>query len=157
MSANSKDAGYPAVNFNGSCGESVGKTPNSATSTGMQTYQSATVNGGPVSNCVIGNNGAVVYNIWVTQTTGIYKYQICVDGQGPKGAGTGYFHLAFTDETGDTYYLKLFSSDREQHTVDYNSSSPNIVTIWWCNYDFDVPGANTEKANFRVTSPAASK
>ncbi len=120
----------------------------------MQPYQAATINGGPVSNCIVGNNGATVYGIWLTNTTGIYKYQICVDGKGPKGAGTGYLHLAFTDQSGDTYYLKLFSSDREQHTVDYNSSKPDIVTIWWCDYDFNAEDGKTDKADFRVTSPA---
>lgn len=154
MSSNPSPADYPVVNFNGDCGEANGKTPNCATSTGMHTFQGASVNGGPVSNCVIGNNGATVYNIILTETTGFYSYQVSVDGQGPKGAGTGYFHLAFTDESGDTYYLKLFSSSREQHTVDYNSSKPNIVKIWWCNYDFDVSGSNTEKSDYRVTSPA---
>lgn len=154
MSSNPNPADYPVVNFNGDCGEASGKTPNCATSTGMQTHQEASVNGSPVSNCVVGNNGATVYNITLTETTGFYKYQVSVDGQGPKGAGTGYFHLAFTDESGDTYYLKLFSSSREQHTVDYNSSKPNIVKIWWCDYDFDAPGSNTEKPDYRVTSPA---
>lgn len=153
MSANS-NVDYPSVNFNGGCGEASGKTPNSATSTGMQPFQSATVNGGPVSNCVIGNDGAVVYNIWLTKTTGIYDYQIGVDAQGPSGIGSGYFHLAFTDATGDTYYLKIYSSNREQHTVDFNSSAPAIVKIWWCDYDFKVDSQNTTKPDYRVTSPA---
>lgn len=155
MSSTPNPQDYPSVNFNGSCGESSGHTPNSASGTGMQPYQSATINGSPVSNCMVGNNGAKVYNIWLTNTTGIYKYQVNVDGQGPKGAGTGYFHLAFTDESGDTYYLKLFSSSREQHTVDYNSSAGNIVKIWWCDYDFDADDDSRDtKPDFRVTSPA---
>ncbi|HET9623568.1 MAG TPA: hypothetical protein VFP84_19485 [Kofleriaceae bacterium] len=73
-----------------------------------------------------------------------------------KGAGSGYFHLAFTDQYGDTYYLKLFSSTREQHTVDYNSAQPNIVKIWWSDKEFTVPSANPRKASFKVTSPAGA-
>lgn len=156
MSTTPKLENYPSVNFNGACGEASGN-PNVATSTGMQPFQSATVNGGPVSNCVIGNDGATIYNIWLTKTTGIYTYQLCVDGQGPSGIGSGYIHLAFTDASGDTYYLKLYSSTREQHTVDYNSSAPNIVKIWWCDNDFDVPGSNTVKPDYRVTSPGLAK
>lgn len=154
MSSEPKLSDYPSVDFKGDCGEASGDTPNSATSVGMQPYQSATVNGGPVSNCVVGNDGATIYNIWLTKTTGIYTYQVCVDGKGPSGIGSGYIHLAFTDASGDTYYLKLYSSTREQHTVDYNSDAPNIVKIWWSDYDFDVPGAKDTKPDYRVTSPA---
>lgn len=149
-----KTSDYPSVNFNGDCGEAKGHTPHMAQSIGMQPFQSAAVNGSPPSNCVVGNDGATVFGIVLTKTTGIYPYQISVDGQGPKGAGTGYFHLAFTDQSGDTYYLKLFSSRRERHIVDYKSDHPNIVKIWWSNHDFTVPGANTQKPDFQVTSPA---
>lgn len=145
---------YPTVNFTGACGEASGDTPNSANSTGMEVYQQATVNGNPVSNCVIGNDGATVYNITLTQTTGLYTYQVLVDGKGPSGLGSGSFYLAFTDESGDTYYLSIYSSTREQHTVDFNSSAPNIKTIWWCDNSFDVPSSKTTKPDFRVTSPA---
>jgi len=154
MNSNLKFSDYPSVNFNGDCGEASGKTPNSAASTGMKPFQTASVNGSPVSNCVIGNGHSTIYNIWLTQTVGAYTYQICVDGQGPKGAGSGYIHLAFTDESGDTYYLKIYSSDRKQHTVDYNSDAPNIVKIWWCDNDFDVPSSKSTKPDFKATSPA---
>jgi|SRR6188768_1521113 len=147
-----KVSDYPTVNFNGGCGEASGDTPNRADSTGMQVYQQATVNGNPVSNCVIANGDAKIFNITLTQTMGAYAYQVLVDGQGPSGLG-GYIHLAFTDESGDTYYLKIYSSNREQHTVDFNSSAPNIKTIWWCDNDFDVPSSKTTKPDFRVTSP----
>lgn len=150
----SEMAAYPTVNFNGNCGEASGDTPNCATSTGMQVFQQANVNGGPVSNCVIGNNSAQIFNIWLTKTTGIYSYQLCVDGQGPSGIGSGYIHLAFTDASGDTYFLKIYSSTREQHTVDYNSDAPNIMKIWWCDNDFDVASSKTTKPEYRVTSPA---
>ena len=147
---------YPPVNFVGSCGEAGGGAPFCATSTaGMQPFQSATVNGGPVSNCVIGNDGAKIFEIWLTTTTGpIYKYQIRVNGQGPSGIFGGYFYLAFTDESGDTYYLKLYSSTREDHIVDFNSAKPNIMKIWWCDNSFDVASANTAKPDYRVTTAA---
>jgi hypothetical protein len=157
MSA-SASSNYPSVDFRGDCGEGTERgKPKSASSSGMQPFQSATINGGPVSNCVVGNDGAVVYDITLIKTAGIYDYRITVDGQGPSGIGSGYFHLAFTDESGDTYFLKLYSSTREQHTVDYNSGKPNIVKIWWSDYDFDAPGGNAAKANFRVSSPAAAE
>ncbi len=152
----SAPSNYPSVDFSGDCGEASGDTPNSARSTsGMQPFQTATVNGSPVSNCIVGNDGATIYGITLVKTAGIYDYQISVDGQGPSGIFGGSFYLAFTDQSGDTYYLSLYSSTREQHTVDYNSSQPNIVTIWWSDNSFTAPGTNATKAKFRVTSPAA--
>ncbi|HET7230787.1 MAG TPA: hypothetical protein VFJ16_12335 [Longimicrobium sp.] len=148
-------SGYPTVDFSGDCGEASGSTPHSAQSSGMQPFQEATINGGPPSNCIVGNDAATVYGITLTKTAGIYTYRITVDGQGPSGLFGGFFHLAFTDQSGDTYYLSLYSSTREQHTVDYNSDQPNIVKIWWSDNSFNVPGANAAKAKFRVTSPAA--
>jgi len=148
---------YPAVDFRGDCGEASGDTPHSAQSSGMQPFQEASINGGPVSNCVVGNDGATIYGITLTKTAGIYDYRITVDGQGPSGFFSGSFYLAFTDQSGDTYYLSLYSSTREQHTVDYNSDQPNIVKIWWSDNSFTAPGTNSTKANFRVTSPAAAE
>lgn len=145
---------YPTVNFNGACGEASGSTPNSASSTGMEVFQQATINGGPTSNCVVGNDGAKVYGISLAKTSGVYPYQIQVDCQGPSGIFSGFFHLAFTDASGDTYYLNIYSSTRELHTVDYDSTSPNIVKIWWCDNSFSAPTAKATKPNFRVTSPA---
>jgi hypothetical protein len=130
---------YPKVNFQGDCGESKdSKHPYSAKveSGGMAPFQQATINGGPPSNCIKGNDGATVYGIELVQNAGVYDYKINVDGQGPKGAGSGNFYLAFKDESGDVYYLKLRSSTRENHTVSYNSSKPNIVEIFWCDYSF---------------------
>ena len=149
-----KATDYPSVNFNGSCGEASGETPNCATSVGMQPFQSATINGGPTGNCMVGNDGAEIFGITLLKIAGIYDYQVAVDGQGPSGAFSGSFYLAFTDESGDTYYLSLYSSTRETHTVDYNSSAPNIVKIWWCDNSFNAPGSKNSKADFRVTSPA---
>jgi hypothetical protein len=154
MSTNAKSAAnYPSVNFTGACGEAT-STPNYASSSGMQPYQTATVNGNPTSNCIVGNDGATVFSITLVQTTGAYAYQVLVDGQGPSGAGSGSFYLGFTDASGDTYYLSIYSSTRAQHTVDYNSTAPNIVTIWWCDESFPGLTNNAAKADFRVTSPA---
>lgn len=146
---------YPTVNFQGDCGEAEG-SPKSATSNGMQPFQSATINGGPTSNCMVSNDNGVIFSITLLSIPGIYDYQIAVDAQGPSGPFSGSFYLAFTDESGDTYYLSIFSSKRETHTVDYNSSSPNIVKIWWCDDSFDAPVASnkTTKPDYRVTSPA---
>lgn len=148
---------YPTVDFSGDCGEASGTTPHSAQSAGMQPFQQASINGGPVNNCVVGNDGATVYGITLTKTAGFYDYRITVDGQGPDALFGGFFYLAFTDGSGDTYYLSIYSSTREQHTVDYNSDQPNIVKIWWSDNSFVVPGENDAKPKFRVTSPAAAE
>lgn len=154
MSTDAKSAAnYTSVNFTGGCGEAA-SIPNNATSSGMAPYQTATVNGNPTSNCIVGNDGATVFGITLVQTTGTYAYQVLVDAQGPSGFGSGSFYLGFTDASGDTYYLSIYSSSRAQHTVDYNSSAPNIVTIWWCDESFPGLSKNTTKADFRVTSPA---
>lgn len=148
---------YPTIDFRGDCGEASGVTPHSAQSSGMQPFQQASINGGPVSNCVVGNDGATIYGITLTNTAGFYTYRITVDGQGPSGLFGGFFYLAFTDQSGDTYYLSLYSSTRELHTVDYNSGQPNIVKIWWSDNSFTVPGENGTKPAYRVTSPAAAE
>jgi hypothetical protein len=146
---------YPTVNFQGDCGEAK-NNPYSATSNGLQPFQSVTINGGPPSNCMVSNDHGVIYSITLLSIPGIYDYQLAVEAQGPSGIGSGSFYLAFTDASGDTYYLSIFSSKKETHTVDYNSSAPAIVKIWWCDDSFDAPGASnkTTKADFRVTSPA---
>ena len=154
LSPSAPAVNYPDVDFKGGCGEASGDTPNSAQSTGMQPFQQASINGGPVSNCVIGNDSATIFGIWLTKTTGLYTYQVCVDGQGPSGFGSGSFYLAFTDQSGDTYYLSLYSSTRKQHTVDYNSSQPNIVKISWCDNSFELASSKTTKPEYRVTSPS---
>lgn len=148
---------YPTIDFRGDCGEASGLTPHSAQSSGMQPFQQASINGGPANSCVVGNDGATIYGITLTKTAGIFAYRITVDGQGPSGFLGGFFYLAFTDQSGDTYYLSLYSSTREQHTVDYNSDQPAIVKIWWSDNSFVATGTNTDKASFRVTSPAAAE
>jgi hypothetical protein len=128
MSASSD---YPTVDFHGDCGEASGDTPHSAQSSGMQPFQQASINGGPVSNCVVGNNGATIYGITLTNTAGFYDYRITVDGQGPSGLFGGFFYLAFTDQSGDTYYLSIYSSKRELHTVNELSLHQIFTMFGW--------------------------
>ncbi len=87
-----------------------------------------------LSSCIVGNNGANVVSIEVVINPipqPIYAYIINVQGQGPAGFGSGHTDLFFTDETGDTYKLKISSSTAQLHTVQYNSSRPGIVSVQW--------------------------
>lgn len=155
MDSKSKAMDTTSVNFSGSCGEAVGNPNSASSSTGMYLNQSATINGEACNNCMVGNNGAAVFSIELIPIAGpFYNYQISVYAQGPKGFGTGWFWLAFTDATNDTYYLSIYSSTPEYHTVDFNSVDPTIVKIWWCDDSFSVPGPQADKADFRVSSPA---
>ena len=132
---------YPVTDFTGSCGEGTDKgKPKSVQSTkGLQSNEQASVNGNTdLSTCLVGNDNARVYGITLTGSPGIYDYVVNVDAQGPSGFGSGSLHLAFTDETGDTYYLSIYSSHRSVHTVRYNSKHPAIKTISWSDYSFSV-------------------
>lgn len=129
----------PPVDFTGNCGEAA-NAPNVAESSGMQPLQTATVNGRPVSDCVVGNNGAIIYGIGLSRTAGSNEYIVTVDGHGPLGMFSGSMNLAFTDEAGRTYSLSLYSSRRSQHTMRYSSDKPNIVKIWWSDERISVPG-----------------
>ncbi|MHB8837603.1 MAG: hypothetical protein ACYC7F_01485 [Gemmatimonadaceae bacterium] len=129
----------PPVDFKGACGEAA-NAPNVAESSGMQPLQTATVNGRPVSDCVVGHSGAIIYGIGLSRTAGSNEYVVTVDGHGPLGMFSGSMNLAFTDEAGQTYSLSLYSSRRSQHTTRYNSDKPNIVKIWWSNQQISVPG-----------------
>ena len=62
----------------------------------------------------------------------------------------------FRDETGDVYYLSIYSSTHEWHEVSYNSSQPEITNIYWSDYNFTVSGGdpNRAKPQFQVVSPA---
>lgn len=80
------------------------------------------------------NDAGCVYGITLTGSPGIYDYVVNVDAQGPKGVGSGSGYLAFTDRSGDTYKLSLYSSTRSVHTVRYNSKQPEIVKIRWDNH-----------------------
>jgi hypothetical protein len=151
----SDTATYPIANFVGACGEAI-SSPNTATAQGrMEPFMEASVNGSAPNVCVVGNDGAKVYGITLTKNAGIYDYIITVDAQGPSGVFSGSFYLAFTDQSGDTYHLSIYSSTRELHTVSYNSSQPSIVTIAWCDESFEKsynPGNKTTKPRYATAS-----
>jgi hypothetical protein len=143
------------VDFKGQCGECTSGYYSASTSGGgMQPDQSATVNGQAPQNCVIANDGATVFKIEVLNNAGFYKYQVRVDAQGPSGPFSGSMYLAFRDMTDDVYYLSVFSSRRESHTVSYNSDAPAIKTVYWSDKSFHVTDSNKPKAQFMVTSPS---
>lgn len=59
----------------------------------------------------------------------IYTCTIVVDGACPEDKTDN--KLEFTDESGDTYVLRIYSETKKEHTVHYNSSAPNITKITW--------------------------
>lgn len=100
--------------------------------TGMQPGMAMTIdNNGDLSQYINGNDGAAIFGITLNRNAGIYDYIVMVDGQGPRGFGSGSIYLYFTDQTGDTYSLQLYSSRREVHTVAFNSDAPAIVKVTW--------------------------
>ncbi len=116
--------------FTGNCGENSSATSD----TGLQVNQAVQLNGNTdLSSCIQANGGACVYGITLTGSPGIYDYVLNVDAQGPSGFGSGSMYLAFTDQTGDTYKLSIYSSTRSTHTVRYNSEKPAIFKIQWSN------------------------
>lgn len=144
------------ANFDGQCGECTSGYYTATCAGGMQPNQSATVNGNSPQNCVVANDGGTVFAIELQAVAGLYNYQIRVDAQGPSGIGSGSMYLAFEDQTGDVYYLSIYSSSREWHEVSYNSSQANIVAIYWSDYSFTVNQADATKAKpgYKVLSPA---
>lgn len=135
-----KQMNYPVTNFTGKCGEAGKGQVNSVTSDkGLQVNEQASVDGNTdLSTCLVANDDARVYSITLTGSPGIYDYVVNVDAQGPSGFGSGSMYLAFTDESGDTYYLSIYSSHRSVHTVRYNSKQPAIKKISWSDYSFSV-------------------
>ena len=116
--------------FTGQCGQNSTAT----STTGLQVNQAVQLNSNTdLSSCIQANGGACVYGITLTGSPGIYDYVLNVDAQGPSGFGSGSMYLAFTDETGDTYKLSIYSSSRSTHTVRYNSEKPAIFNIQWSN------------------------
>lgn len=84
-----------------------------------------------LSTAMVGNAGAFVRKIELVHQAGFYSYVLNVTARGPKGLGSGWMHLYFTDKTGDRYALGIWSSEEKQHTVAFNSSDPGIVKIEW--------------------------
>jgi hypothetical protein len=129
------------ADFMGACGEGqVRGVPMVVTSAeGLQVNGQVNINGNKdLSTCMIGNNGACVYGISLTKGDGtrIYDYVLNVDAKGPEGFGSGSMYLAFTDDSGDTYHLSIYSSTRSMHKLRYNSERPVIKKIFWSDYSF---------------------
>jgi predicted phosphodiesterase len=83
--------------FTGKCGQN-----SSAVSVaGLNPGESVLLNGkSDLSSCMVANDNGAVFGIRLDKISGIYDYQLSVDAQGPKGAGSGYMYLYFTDERG---------------------------------------------------------
>ena len=145
------------ANFQGQCGECSDGYYTATCSGGMLVGQSATVNGNSPQNCVVANDGACVYEITTINNAGPYDYQIRIDAQGPSGPFSGSMHLAFRDATGDVYYIYIYSSTHEWHTISYNSSDPRLTDIYWSDKSFDVAGGDSSrpKPQYQVVSPAS--
>jgi hypothetical protein len=58
-----------------------------------------------------------------------YDYTVVVKGACPKGYWDN--KLQFTDESGDTYTLRIFSTSLKEHTVNYHSSAGALIKITW--------------------------
>jgi hypothetical protein len=105
-----------------------------ATETGLRAGQMVAINGNTdLSSIMRGNDDACAYSIICNDSGGIYDYILSVTARGPEGFGSGNWHLEFTDESGDTYSLKIYSSKKELHTLRYSSKKPAIVRIKWNN------------------------
>ncbi len=145
------------ADFSGQCGECKNGYYTATCTGGMQVGQSATVNGNSPQACVVANDGGTVYAIELQTVAGIYDYQVRVDAKGPKGISSGSMYLAFEDQTGDIYYLSIYSSTREWHEVSYNSSKPALVKVFWSDYSFTASGskASEEKPAYKVETAVA--
>lgn len=60
-----------------------------------------------LSTAVVGNAGAFVRKIELVKQAGFYGYVVNVTARRPKGLGSGWMHLYFTDKTGDRYALGI--------------------------------------------------
>ena len=118
------------VAFTGAAGQN-----SSATSAmGLQANETVSINGKTdLSSIIQANDGGCVFGIKLTTSPWLYDYVVEVDARGPKGLTSGSMYLNFTDETGDTYALRIFDSSRRTHTVTYNSKQPTITKIRWSN------------------------
>ena len=100
------------------------------------------VNGVPLSKIITFNDGGYIDQFYQETSVGLngdagdvitslYPHTVRVHGSGPSGffSGSGYLH--FSDKTGDTYNLSLFSSITRWHYVRFSSDSSDIVKIAW--------------------------
>lgn len=119
----------PFADFSGTCGENSAATSEN----GLKVNQQVRIGEeSDLSSCVAGNNESCVYSIRLVANSGIYKYSLQVDGQGPRNL-LGSYYLAFKDDTGAVYNLKLTSSARSTHTIKFNTSKPTIRSFKWSN------------------------
>lgn len=61
----------------------------------------------------------------------IYDYTMHLQGRAASNAFNFFYMMEFTDETDDTYSLRLYSTTYKEHTVNYNSAAPNFKKIVW--------------------------
>lgn len=89
------------------------------------------INGTPITSSGQGSLIPNIANISISQTGSgsSYGYRIDVVGSCPSGSYDIKFD--FTDQTGDTYVLRIYSDSSHTHSVYYNSKSPAIVTVTW--------------------------
>ncbi|MDK2968328.1 hypothetical protein [Lacrimispora sp.] len=123
---------YPISDFTA---EKLGENSSAERKDGMTVNSEVTINGSSnLYDIIKFNNKGCVYGITLTGSPGFYDFVLSVDAQGPEGVLSGAGYLAFTDKSGDTYKLSIYSSTRSVHTVRYNSEKPEIVKIQWSNH-----------------------
>lgn len=122
---------YPVSDFTAT---KIGENSSAERRDGMTVNSEVTINSSSnLYDIIRFNDKGCVYGITLTGSPGIYDYVLNVDAQGPEGFFSGAGYLAFTDKSGDTYKLSIYSSTRSIHTVRYNSQQPEIVKIQWSN------------------------
>lgn len=126
------DPYMPVINFTtNDAGSTVG-TAVCATNTPLVAGSQLSINGSTdLSAIIVGNSGALVNSITMQDDGEFFTYELSVTGQGPAGAGSGSLELGLLDQAGGTHWLKLDSSTNKTHTLGYNSSSPDVVSISW--------------------------
>ncbi len=123
---------YPISDFTAA---KTGENSSAERKDGMTVNSEVTINGSSnLYDIIKFNNKGCVYGITLTGSPGLYDFVLSVDAQGPEGVLSGAGYLAFTDKSGDTYKLSIYSSTRSVHTVRYNSEKPEIVKIQWSNH-----------------------
>lgn len=123
---------YPISDFTAA---KLGENSSAERKDGMTVNSEVTINGSSnLYDIIKFNNKGCVYGITLTGSPGFYDFVLSVDAQGPEGVLSGAGYLAFTDKSGDTYKLSIYSSTRSVHTVRYNSEKPEIVKIQWSNH-----------------------
>jgi hypothetical protein len=69
-------------------------------------------------------------NIWLIIKPDIfYDFSLYVEGSCPKGSWDN--QMTFKDRSGDTYHLRIFSSQKKLHRVRYHSPDGAIEKITW--------------------------